>query len=217
MKRKLNNGDTTYSFNDIYIPLIEDLEAAQGRDMNEQTANKIVAALSKVEWKQANAIVKSLIRATNPPRNMYGAILDAVEEIYREQEKVIESRETWTSAAKDRLTSAEWEWNFKVLIEIMEWHKCGLVVKNEEHCEPMDLDQWISADRPKTWSPVLDHYLQGSEAAYKRTIAGDTTALAQFAESYYKILVEQREKRTATVETAAASQREKDRSEGIHF
>jgi hypothetical protein len=199
MKTK-QNENISLAFDKIYLPLIEDLEAANGRAMNNTTAKKIVDALSTVDWKEANAIVRSISRAPNPPRNVYGAVLDAVEEVGREKAQALEHRQTWAVKDSDRLTPAEWQWNQLILEEIMVWHDLKLAARNVDHCEPMDIDEWIQAGRTKTWSTILDHYLQGSEPAYKRSVGGDVNALAAFAEAYYKMLVNERMKRTAKTE-----------------
>lgn len=52
--------------------------------------------------------------------------------------------------------------------ELEYWHKNGLVERNENGSTvPMDIDTFIRAGRPQTWSPILDHWLIGFEAAYK--------------------------------------------------
>jgi hypothetical protein len=199
MTKSIQDSERT-SLTSVYRPLIEELAAAQGRDIQERTAVKIVDALATVDWKETNAIVRSISRAPNPPRNIYGAVLDAVEEVGREKAQALEHRQTWAVKDSERLTPGEWQWNQLVLEEIMVWHDMKLATRNVEYCEPMDIDEWIKAGRPKTWSTILDHYLTGSEPAYKRTIGGDALALEKFAEAYYKMLVSERTKRMAKTE-----------------
>lgn len=50
---------------------------------------------------------------------------------------------------------------FAVVDEIWNWHTSKLVEYNHDGCKPMTLEEWDIGGRPKTWSPILDHFTAG--------------------------------------------------------
>ena len=76
--------------------------------------------------------------------------------------------------------------------ELILWHKTGLMNKNEIGSKvPMGIDEWIKANRPQTWSPILDHWLNGFEAAYKLDLQSEG-ALLDYLIRYNTALIQKR-------------------------
>jgi len=200
-----------------YSELLEEIATVRGRDITERQCSALSDVLSRIPWNKAVSIVRELCRMPVVPANFYGYIVVRVEEIEREAKKELEKKDTWMEQ-HGCMSSSEWKFFSSIMEETYTWHNMGLVKLNPlPHCEPMTVEGWVKAGRPKTWSPIIDSLMQGSEPAYIRAIGGKAEALSEFFEAFYNLLVASRIKRTAAAEAAAAAKREKDRAEGIHF
>lgn len=181
-----------------YDSLLESVEVVVGRDLQERQKAAIAKVLSRVSWKWAVSIVREFSRLQNPPRNVYGWMCDKVDEIKDEERKRIEGQTQW-EADKDCLNGKEMEVLFGILDEIMTWHELDLVSKTPGGCtDPMDVEGWIKAGRPKTWSQIVDHFLAGSEPAYKQDKQMPGTLYA-FWVAYLKSLRDERTRRSQQV------------------
>jgi len=89
----------------------------------------------------------------------------------------------------------EWALAMQITIEIMLWHETGIAQRQEAEIRQLpehgDLRAWVNAGKPKTWSPIVDHYFEGlskmnGSHERKRFIAG-----------YLKTLQDTRAERTA--------------------
>lgn len=78
---------------------------------------------------------------------------------------------------------------FAVLNEIKGWHDRGLAKYNHPSCPPMDLEHWHRLGRPKTWSPIYDHFIEGLYPNRDNNFAG-------FCKKYLATLIDAREKKT---------------------
>jgi hypothetical protein len=69
------------------------------------------------------------------------------------------------------------------------WHELKLVQSNPDGImSALNIQEWKSAGCPKTWSPLLDHFLQG----YLKIYTASPPALENYLNNYNKLLVEKR-------------------------
>jgi hypothetical protein len=144
--------------------------------------------------------VKRLSDMPTLPSNIIGAIKREISGIEGE----IRERQEWRLKSRDAATSTkECQELMAFLQELSIWHQIGLVERNDNGISiPMSIDEYIYAGRPKTWSPIIDHWLQGFEAAY-RLEQEKPGALIDFYKGYTKNLIEERRKRTENQKKAA--------------
>lgn len=63
--------------------------------------------------------------------------------------------------------------------------KLGAIRKS---CRPMDLEEWISEDKPQTWSPLLDTLYESSYKLYRHCLSHGGPDYGRFLNQYADIL-----------------------------
>jgi hypothetical protein len=85
--------------------------------------------------------------------------------------------------------------------EVLIWHKTGMVKTNRDGCRPMDIDEYIQAGQPDTWSPILTHFMRGYAPVYRQNM-DNPKAREDFLGNYLNTLVSNRSKRSEAKEAA---------------
>lgn len=90
-----------------------------------------------------------------------GTINEALDRV-REARALKVRHEPPAQTADEYTDKREWELAAAITGEILTWHRLGLVdAQRQEFDGTMDAEEWVRAGKPKTWSPMVDHYFEG--------------------------------------------------------
>lgn len=169
---------------------MREIAACLGKDLNTRTAESIQSLLVDMGWDNAKSVVKDLTHREHIPSNLYGTILGIWESRKVQQQQAHLWKQKWT-ADQDCATPGEWTAFWKVMGEILRWHQMGLVSSNPDGITtPLTADEYHKAKCPKSWSPIVDHFLTG----YYPAMLADV--LEDYLTKYHAHLVEARLKKT---------------------
>lgn len=152
---------------DDFDGLLREISYCKATGIASGTANAIKELLKEMGWDNAFKAVKQLTSRDSLPSNIYGAL----QGIYREIKTAAESEHLWKNSWKsdpDCTTPQEWAAFWGFMTELMLWHRLKLVQSNPNGVTtPADIITYKRAGMPKTWSPILDHFLEGFYSAWK--------------------------------------------------
>ena len=184
---------------DKYDDLLSQIAAAKGRDLPALVCSKLNELFDTMGYNTARSIVRQLTLMDSIPNNIIGYIERYWIDIKNEQDKRLEQKEGW-EAKENCIDTDEAHWLAEVLNEVNVWHEIGLSKKNQFGCTtPMSIEEYIKNGMPQSWSPIIDHFLQGAAKPYKIEIGGDKGALAKYFKQYYETLFESRKNRTKKI------------------
>lgn len=151
-----------------FTRLMEKIIMNAGRNIPEKIEEGIRKLLiaESVPVQHCRKVVTALSQRENLPTNLYGLIDSLLMSYKRDDDKQLESRESWSISENDMCAPGEFSLYWEIHKEIMLWHKIGLVQTNHDsicfsaNYIPQNIDEWV-ANPIKTWSPLLDHYLEG--------------------------------------------------------
>jgi hypothetical protein len=170
---------------------VNKIELMKGRDLPEETGRYLIEFFDKIGQYKTSAIVSQLKGYDTIPQNIIGCVEKMAAEINYNSE-IDKYKMKDRDDLGDPLSAGLFA---EFMQEIFVWHKSGLVETNKDNpCDIMDIEQWATVNRPKTWSPIIDDWMKGYEAAYylERQQKG---AIANFLKSYNEKLKIEREKR----------------------
>lgn len=167
-----------------FTALLNRLESAQGKALTDVQKRRICELLVPLSATRASLIVSDIERMENVPKNIVAVVLNAVDRLKENDSSKAFNTTTWQ--AKELCTStAEFETFFSILRLIMNIHEEKLIERNLDPAPCTTLDMWIEMGRPKSWSPIVDHFLSGFEKVYK-----SDTACLEFMKRYQQSLTE---------------------------
>lgn len=109
-----------------YKTLIGEIIAAAGRDsLPQRTYENIEEELQSIEWRDAVFIVNGVSRLQKIPQNIYGLILERVEELKDRKRKEEYTRTSW-QPKEACLSPVEFAVAFGCIGLMLKYHKCGL-------------------------------------------------------------------------------------------
>ena len=170
---------------------VKKIELMKGRDLPEIVVQALVDFFNGVGEIKTKAIIYRLKTYDKIPDNIIGCIDRLNNEIhntYQEQEYKPKNREDLGDPSSAGLMG-------EFMTEVFLWHELRLVERNTDNpCGVLDIEQWVAAGRPKSWSPIIDNWLEGFEAAYymEKTKAGSVKI---YMESYIRKLKKERTER----------------------
>ena len=178
-----------------YSEITDRIAAARGKDIPAGTLKEIFKLFDAIEdryrVKDCEQIASMIEAYENVPQNIFGLIKRIRDDLKYRRDQALEHNENW-KADPANASGKEFSAFFAVLGEIFLWHELKLAEKNPDGLyAALDIQEWKSAGCPKTWSPILDHFLQGYAKIY--TVA--PPALEEYLINYKKILVEKRLKK----------------------
>lgn len=177
-----------------YDEAIERLGAARGKDIPQVTIKGIYRLFDEMEAKDIEHIVKLVEKYENIPANMYGLIDRLWSERKYWKDQKLNNVDDW-KADPDNASGKEFSAFFAVLGEIFLWHTEKLVAINPDGITfPMAINEWKVHGCPKTWSPIVDHFLEGYLKVY--TASSQSDILLNYMINYKNNLVNKRIKRT---------------------
>ena len=172
---------------------VNKIELMRGRDLPEMVTHYLVDYFGKIGEIKTNCVVAELKMLDNIPSNIIGAV-------ERYAQKAQYHNEAQQYKPKDRNDLGDKESAGLIaefLGEVLLWHELNLVdVNTDNPCGVMDIEQWVSIDRPKSWSPIIDDWLKGFESAYylEKSQPG---AISKFMRAYIDKIKSERTKRAA--------------------
>lgn len=180
---------TTMLFHDFITNALSRIVIARGRELPELHANKLAEIFSVIGMVKTKIVADRIEGLSSIPQNIIGEVNKIIADIRAEEQE----REAWKAARRDNLgTDPEHEQIGIFNTELMTWHRSGLVQKNPEGITvPMSVEEYIKAGRPKTWSPIIDHWMQGYEVAYKLDLQTEG-ALLDYLMRYNRTLQDRR-------------------------
>lgn len=165
----------------------------RGKDFVDMQAKGIAKKFDEIGKNDTWVIIRRLQAWPKIPDNISGAIDKEYGALKAERREAGQ----WRMKKEGLGTSLECSEIGRFNDELTLWHRMGLADTNKNGSTvPMAIEEWIRAGRPATWSPVLDHWLQGFEVAYKQDLQVEGSLLA-FLARYNNMLVEQRKERLA--------------------
>lgn len=175
-----------------YSDYTDRIAAARGKDIPVTTIKEIFKLFDAIEDKyrirDMEQITTMIETYENVPSNIYGLIKRIRDDIKYRREKDFEKNGNW-KADPTCATVEEVAAFFAVLNEIRLWHELNLAKRNPDGLKcSLNIQEWKSAGCPKTWSPLLDHFLQG----YLKIYTASPPALENYLNNYNKLLVEKR-------------------------
>jgi hypothetical protein len=175
-----------------YSDYTDRIAAVRGKDIPVTTIKEIFKLFDAIEDKyrirDMEQITTMIETYENVPSNIYGLIKRIRDDIKYRRDQALEHNENW-KADPTCANSKEFAAFFAVLGEIMLWHELKLVQSNPDGImSALNIQEWKSAGCPKTWSPLLDHFLQG----YLKIYTASPPALENYLNNYNKLLVEKR-------------------------
>lgn len=177
-----------------YTEAIERLGATRGKEIPQVTIKGIYRLFDEMEAKDIEYIVRLVEKYENVPSNLYGLVDRLWSERKYWKEQKLNNTDDW-KADPDNASGAEFSAFMAVMTEILTWHEEKLVERNPDGViVSMSIVDWKKSGCPKTWSPILDHFLTGYLKMY--TATSDSNLLLNFMINHTKILREQRLKRT---------------------
>lgn len=177
-----------------YEVAIERLGAARGKDIPQVTIKGIYRLFDEMQADDIDHIVRLVEKYENIPSNLYGLVDRLWSERKYWKDQKLNHAEDW-KADPDNASGKEFSAFFAVLGEIFLWHTDKLVESNKEGTTvPMDIAEWKRAGCPKTWSPMVDHFLEGYLKMY--TTSSESDILLNYMINYKNTLVSARIKRT---------------------
>lgn len=182
---------------DDWDKLFSELAAARGRDLPLPLTRQLATIFDEAGERNAKTIVNQLVSMDSLPTNLYGAVRSRWIEMKRNSEYETLRKDKWQSESSENTNAAEWTLYWQIIEEIMLWHQCGLAETNK-NAAPIsyDIDEWLNAGKPKTWSPILDHFLDGYALGYKADLK-TPGSLTKYLEQYLQLIKETRVKRQA--------------------
>lgn len=173
--------------------LISDIISMRGRELPAITADAIIAFFLKIGEKDSRRIVSRISGFENIPSNILGIIKKEHGNIMAEERE----KTSWKERHDEGMgTNSECSALMLFNQELFLWHQLELVERNTEGFSgSVDIDTYIKMERPKTWSPILDHWLYGFETAYFLDMR-EPGALLNYLLQYNATLKKQREERS---------------------
>lgn len=169
---------------DALKAILRRLESAVGKPMSDVQNRRLCELLMPLDVHKASGIASDIERMENVPKNIVAVVLNAIDRIKENDSAKVFNANTWK--AQELCTStAEFETFFAILRLIMNIHDDDLIERNPVPAPCTDLDMWIDMGRPKTWSPIVDHFLSGYEKVYK-----NDTACLEFMKRYHASLID---------------------------
>jgi hypothetical protein len=137
------------------------------RELPELVDRGIRDLFAKIGERKSREIIRRLQEQPKIPQNISGMIEKEIATIEAEAEK-----NSWKKTVEGAGSSEEFRAMMEFLSELTEWHRQGLVATDPlGSTTPMSIDEWAAFGRPKTWSPIVDHWLAGFEKAYKTDVS----------------------------------------------
>lgn len=83
-----------------YLGLVKELQTVRDKKFTDLQIESMGASFREISWYSACKIVRSITRQPSLPNNLYGCILDRIDQIKYEETKRAESKESWSTNEK---------------------------------------------------------------------------------------------------------------------
>jgi hypothetical protein len=146
----INQGD--------YQGLVKELQTVRGKDFTPTQAESLIASFQTIEWGAACWIVKNITRLTNLPNNLYGLVLDRIDQQKYTENKRLEQKTTWKSEEKC-LSPEEFALTMNIIGKICQMdNSCERLKKFSEYSQTA-IDQNNLLDFLKLTLEKIDEYI----------------------------------------------------------
>lgn len=177
---------TTMNSANEFKACFERLEVLTGKPMSDSQIRSLMTEFRRIGPQKTENIISQMERVENLPKNIYGAVLNAIDRMREAEEVKLYSAKTWK--AQELCTSPDdFELFFKIIALIMKLHADDVVKRNDDPDRSMgpDLETWHKMGCKKTWSPLVDNFLMGYITVYK-----NDKACTKFMRDFYTFLVQ---------------------------
>jgi hypothetical protein len=156
-------------FTDWLTELLTEIAIMREKELPQIVDAGIRRIFERIGEKKARIVLRRLRDQPKLPTNIIGALEREIAAFEGDERE----RSWWKSKGEnlcaDNPVLSE---VMKFLTELTLWHRQGLIDRTPDGCVvPMSIDDWRTCGRPKTWSPILDHWMHGYEAAYKTDLS----------------------------------------------
>jgi len=143
-----------------YTDYTDRIGAARGKEIPALTCKQIYKLFDEINNpKEIERIIKLIEEYENVPSNIYGLVKRIWNERRYSNEKSANLSDEWRNAP-DCTSPEEWRAFWPVIAEIYTWHMLGLQKYNHDGVTiGLDVMEWHRLGRPKSWSPMIDHFL----------------------------------------------------------
>lgn len=118
-----------------YRGLIQELQNVRDKKFSELQIESMDASFREISWYSACRIVRNITRQPSLPNNLYGCILDQIDNEKREQTKRAESKESWSTNEKC-LSPEEFSAGMSCIAKISRMdNSCERLTKFSEHSQ----------------------------------------------------------------------------------
>jgi hypothetical protein len=90
-----------------YQGLVNELQLVRGRNFSDNQAESLFVSFRSIDWYAACRIVRSISRQANLPNNLYGCVIERIDQEKYEAEKRAEKNNKW-EAQENCITPEEW-------------------------------------------------------------------------------------------------------------
>jgi hypothetical protein len=120
---------------DDYQGLVGELQTTRGKDFSINQAESLIASFKEISWYSSCRIVRSITRQPNLPNNLYGCVLDRIDQQKYEDTKRLEKNENWKANEKF-LSPDEFSAGMKCIAEIARMdNSCERLIKFSEYSQ----------------------------------------------------------------------------------
>jgi hypothetical protein len=152
-----------------YNALVEELQTTRGKDFSITQAESLISSLKNINWSAAFWIVKSMTRLPNLPNNLYGLVLDRIDQQKYEETKRLENRKSWDTQ-EGCLSPEEFYIGMMCLSKIAQMdNRRERFEKFATACE-YAIDQKKLLSFLKSTSHLAENYLQSSFEQKKESV-----------------------------------------------
>jgi hypothetical protein len=176
-----------------YESLLEKVLLNSGKKLPDNIVAGIDRLLKASGLELSRRAVMELGRRDVCPSNVYGFLETRIYEYKQQEKEEVLSRTRWKTGDENCASAVEWSFFFNITSEILLWHTLGIAEYNPQGIAvALSVTDFIKSGYPKTWSPILDHFMAG----YCKVSNMEQHTREDFLGEYFAILVAQREKRT---------------------
>jgi hypothetical protein len=97
-----------------YQGLISELQNVRNKDFSQKQSESLVQAFSGIPWQRCFWIIRNITRQPNLPNNLYGVVLNQIEEEKYRNEKKDDKNGTWDAGVKC-VTPHQWELGMAII------------------------------------------------------------------------------------------------------
>jgi hypothetical protein len=152
-----------------YNGLVNELQTTRGKDFSVTQVETLITEFKTIQWGASCWIVKSIIRSANLPNNLYGLLLDKIDNQKYEETKQLERKKSW-KADENCLSPEEFNTGMLCLAKISQMNNsCERLKKFGASCE-VAIDGGKLLEFLKSSLILADQYSQANFEKKKESV-----------------------------------------------